>query len=273
MIYALEYDSRNKDFDCQLITEALENPKVKVGRNDPCPCGSGKKYKKCCLGKNVVSSETLNYRRLSEAHDRLVDRLASYAARIFGEEAVHVAMHEFLLWPDPEDEIDKEMLDRLGPLFWPWYLFNWEYDPIEGDVELAGPKDRTVAELYAEERGARLDPVEKKLIDGINREPYSFWEVLDVEALYQWDTEIREQLAEMFMNHWESWVDQKIPALGGKSPQKAIKTPDGCEAVEALLQEAEQDRWQEPLMLEVNRRGAQRVREILGLKRPFGSKL
>jgi preprotein translocase subunit SecA len=24
---------------------------LKVGRNDPCPCGSGKKYKKCC-GKN-----------------------------------------------------------------------------------------------------------------------------------------------------------------------------------------------------------------------------
>jgi len=21
------------------------------GRNDPCPCGSGKKYKKCCMGK------------------------------------------------------------------------------------------------------------------------------------------------------------------------------------------------------------------------------
>jgi uncharacterized protein YchJ len=25
----------------------------KVGRNDPCPCGSGKKYKKCCLGKDL----------------------------------------------------------------------------------------------------------------------------------------------------------------------------------------------------------------------------
>jgi len=24
---------------------------VKTGRNDPCPCGSGKKYKRCCLGK------------------------------------------------------------------------------------------------------------------------------------------------------------------------------------------------------------------------------
>lgn len=23
----------------------------KVGRNDPCPCGSGKKYKKCCMNK------------------------------------------------------------------------------------------------------------------------------------------------------------------------------------------------------------------------------
>ncbi len=26
----------------------------KVGRNDPCPCGSGKKYKKCCLGKDEL---------------------------------------------------------------------------------------------------------------------------------------------------------------------------------------------------------------------------
>ena len=26
----------------------------KVGRNDPCPCGSGKKYKKCC-GQNEVA--------------------------------------------------------------------------------------------------------------------------------------------------------------------------------------------------------------------------
>jgi len=25
--------------------------KKKIGRNDPCPCGSGKKYKKCCLNK------------------------------------------------------------------------------------------------------------------------------------------------------------------------------------------------------------------------------
>jgi len=27
----------------------VEPPPIIVGRNDPCPCGSGKKYKKCCL--------------------------------------------------------------------------------------------------------------------------------------------------------------------------------------------------------------------------------
>jgi uncharacterized protein YecA (UPF0149 family) len=29
--------------------EPRRNPLRHVGRNDPCPCGSGKKYKKCCL--------------------------------------------------------------------------------------------------------------------------------------------------------------------------------------------------------------------------------
>ena len=36
---------------------------MKIGRNDPCPCGSGKKYKKCCLGKadDVYYSNPLNF--------------------------------------------------------------------------------------------------------------------------------------------------------------------------------------------------------------------
>jgi hypothetical protein len=36
---------------------------AKIGRNEPCPCGSGKKYKKCCLGKDqavVVSAAHLD---------------------------------------------------------------------------------------------------------------------------------------------------------------------------------------------------------------------
>ena len=30
------------------VIESLKSGKIKVGRNDPCPCGSGKKFKKCC---------------------------------------------------------------------------------------------------------------------------------------------------------------------------------------------------------------------------------
>ena len=28
----------------------------KIGRNDPCPCGSGKKYKNCCMNKETAQS-------------------------------------------------------------------------------------------------------------------------------------------------------------------------------------------------------------------------
>ena len=31
------------------LPEPVRNPLRNVGRNDPCPCGSGQKYKKCCL--------------------------------------------------------------------------------------------------------------------------------------------------------------------------------------------------------------------------------
>jgi hypothetical protein len=31
------------------LMEPVVNPMRNIGRNDPCPCGSGKKYKKCCL--------------------------------------------------------------------------------------------------------------------------------------------------------------------------------------------------------------------------------
>ena len=38
------YFHEGKDLDQETIVR--EEPKI--GRNDPCPCGSGKKYKKCC---------------------------------------------------------------------------------------------------------------------------------------------------------------------------------------------------------------------------------
>lgn len=45
------FDDRfDRSFDGSwLAPETYVRPGPKVGRNDPCPCGSGKKYKKCCL--------------------------------------------------------------------------------------------------------------------------------------------------------------------------------------------------------------------------------
>jgi preprotein translocase subunit SecA len=34
--------------------EPIRNESQRVGRNEPCPCGSGRKYKKCCLRIGAV---------------------------------------------------------------------------------------------------------------------------------------------------------------------------------------------------------------------------
>ncbi|WP_348775028.1 SEC-C metal-binding domain-containing protein [Psychrobacillus sp. NEAU-3TGS] len=35
-----------------------------IGRNDPCPCGSGKKYKKCCESKETITIEEVQTEEL-----------------------------------------------------------------------------------------------------------------------------------------------------------------------------------------------------------------
>lgn len=46
-----DYD--DSDMDDGMDWDLLDSTPItsqKVGRNDPCPCGSGKKFKKCCGG-------------------------------------------------------------------------------------------------------------------------------------------------------------------------------------------------------------------------------
>lgn len=49
------YRAFEKNFITPKPKPKVPEPKksAKVGRNDPCPCGSGKKYKKCCWGKGI----------------------------------------------------------------------------------------------------------------------------------------------------------------------------------------------------------------------------
>ncbi len=37
---------------------------MEISRNQPCPCGSGKKYKRCCSGKDRMSAARARSERL-----------------------------------------------------------------------------------------------------------------------------------------------------------------------------------------------------------------
>ena len=43
-------NTRAEGVESAETVQPIERQETKVGRNDPCPCGSGKKYKKCCMG-------------------------------------------------------------------------------------------------------------------------------------------------------------------------------------------------------------------------------
>ena len=45
-------EEKRKEIEKEYKESKIVRNDHKIGRNDPCPCGSGKKYKKCC-GKNL----------------------------------------------------------------------------------------------------------------------------------------------------------------------------------------------------------------------------
>jgi methionyl aminopeptidase len=66
----------------------MEIEDIKVGRNDPCPCGSGLKYKKCCLKKGSNPSEDIKQLYLRKHNIRLKDEEAIDAIKRAGHLAV-----------------------------------------------------------------------------------------------------------------------------------------------------------------------------------------
>lgn len=57
----IKFDERGVFFCAACMWERDRKPVVvrpagvvKIGRNDPCPCGSGKKFKKCCLPNSAI---------------------------------------------------------------------------------------------------------------------------------------------------------------------------------------------------------------------------
>jgi len=91
--------------DVDTVKDALLETKVrKVGRNDPCPCGSGLKYKKCCLNKDQP-----NFHRLKEKY------LRDYKIRLKGKEDIEAIKKAGRLALDEPEEgvrVQKRPHDR-----------------------------------------------------------------------------------------------------------------------------------------------------------------
>ncbi len=152
---------------------------MKIGRNDPCPCGSGKKYKKCCLNK-VNSPDDFFYRRVSKAYQSLMSKLLDFAVRAFGEEIIPAATVEFLSFDN--ELVTGELLEELSTVSIPWILFHWFLRP-ETEEEKSDPwMFHSIAEIYEMEEGDELDALEKRILEACIESPFSFYEVISLKS-------------------------------------------------------------------------------------------
>jgi len=90
----------------------------KIGRNDPCPCGSGKKYKHCCLGGKATDVNLTT----SKSEAPVINRLA-------------IMRFEQKLQDNPEqlEEIGKELEKYSGDRdidFKEFILRSWSIDKV-----------------------------------------------------------------------------------------------------------------------------------------------
>lgn len=129
----------------------------KVGRNDPCPCGSGRKYKRCHLREDDLArvSDPETY----AGHDldaRMVAELVGYA--------------ESRLEPDWSEYVkDFHAADESVSLSVPWSVYHYLV------------RGASVLDWYVEERGEALSAAERGWLDAQSSAWLSIWEVLEVE--------------------------------------------------------------------------------------------
>jgi hypothetical protein len=57
------------------------SPTVRPGRNEPCHCGSGRKYKHCCLAKDEAASAEARAKADAEAASRPAEAVTSASTR------------------------------------------------------------------------------------------------------------------------------------------------------------------------------------------------
>ena len=151
---------------------------MKVGRNDPCPCGSGKKYKACCLAKQeTVQTADYMWQKIRMTEGELIDRLHDYAGKKYGVDVLLEAWDDFTFWADeesyPEDDPDFDCI------FTPWFLFNWIPDNTDIESEEDYLPEEPIAITYLKEHPHKLDGFQKRFIETACDQPYSFFVITD----------------------------------------------------------------------------------------------
>jgi hypothetical protein len=93
---------------------------VKVGRNDPCPCGSRKKHKACCLAKNEAA-QTVDYmwQKIRVTEGELIERLLDYAVDEYGADVLSEAWDDFNF--SQEEEFEPEYDPDFDYIFTPGF--------------------------------------------------------------------------------------------------------------------------------------------------------
>ena len=80
---------------------------IKVKRNDPCTCGSGLKYKKCCLPKDAVISRKAQQKSQERLREDLEKNYGNQL--VFHEQETEIKMSEIIL-----DLVDEFLTDATS---------------------------------------------------------------------------------------------------------------------------------------------------------------
>lgn len=150
---------------------------MKPGRNDPCPCGSGKKYKNCCLRhEDVVNQETFFWHQLNRIAKEIPGKLLTFAEKQYGKDVLMQAWNEFMDSQDEDFSPDSPHMQ----VFFPWFFFDWLPNLVESGVQHEEIDLRSIAQVYLDKHGRQQDPLLVRYLEQCCAAPFSFYDILSV---------------------------------------------------------------------------------------------